>query len=237
MRKKLLAGLVIASLSSAADAGPYLLTFTGIVIQSTDNGAFGSPIGGLTGQSYKAEFQFDSLGAALLSTDTSTAKFYYGSGAQSPLSSAKLTINSVTYDFTPYFSQLSEENEFGGNRDQIYGYATNNANSDRSFYSRISSLQNEITSSVDLTQPLNYTRQANDSGDGSFSIKVGSAVTSGSFRADHVTLAPVGVPEPATWAMMIAGFGLIGGAMRLGRSKLSPVTVAVERVKGIEPSS
>jgi hypothetical protein len=22
------------------------------------------------------------------------------------------------------------------------------------------------------------------------------------------------VPEPATWAMMIAGFGLVGGAMR-----------------------
>ncbi|WP_239018317.1 PEPxxWA-CTERM sorting domain-containing protein [Sphingomonas flavalba] len=25
---------------------------------------------------------------------------------------------------------------------------------------------------------------------------------------------PVGVPEPATWAMLIAGFGMIGGAMR-----------------------
>ncbi len=113
MRKKLLAGLVMRLAFFSGGRRPYLLTFTGIVIQSTDNGAFGSPIGGLTGQSYKAEFQFDSLGAALLSTDTSTAKFYYGSGAQSPLSSAKLTINSVTYDFTPYFSQLSEENELG----------------------------------------------------------------------------------------------------------------------------
>lgn len=29
------------------------------------------------------------------------------------------------------------------------------------------------------------------------------------------------VPEPATWAMMIMGFGLIGGAMRSRQSKLS----------------
>ncbi|WP_448578650.1 DVUA0089 family protein [Thermaurantiacus sp.] len=31
-----------------------------------------------------------------------------------------------------------------------------------------------------------------------------------------------GVPEPATWAMMIAGFGLVGGAMRRGRSSRVP---------------
>lgn len=30
-----------------------------------------------------------------------------------------------------------------------------------------------------------------------------------------------GVPEPANWAMMIAGFGMIGGAMRSRRSKTS----------------
>jgi hypothetical protein len=31
---------------------------------------------------------------------------------------------------------------------------------------------------------------------------------------DNVKLSIAGVPEPATWAMMIMGFGLIGGAMR-----------------------
>lgn len=37
------------------------------------------------------------------------------------------------------------------------------------------------------------------------------------FVIDRVYFAPtadVGIPEPATWAMMIAGFGLVGGAMR-----------------------
>ncbi len=32
-----------------------------------------------------------------------------------------------------------------------------------------------------------------------------------------VAVVPSAVPEPATWAMMIGGFGIIGGAMRRGR--------------------
>jgi len=39
-----------------------------------------------------------------------------------------------------------------------------------------------------------------------------------------LTVTPVGVssvPEPASWAMMIGGFGVIGGAMRRRRTKVS----------------
>jgi hypothetical protein len=36
------------------------------------------------------------------------------------------------------------------------------------------------------------------------------------------TLSP-GVPEPATWAMMILGFGLIGGTMRHAKVRRSPL--------------
>lgn len=40
---------------------------------------------------------------------------------------------------------------------------------------------------------------------------------------DTVAAAPVAgaVPEPATWAMMIAGFGLVGGAMRRRSTKIA----------------
>lgn len=41
------------------------------------------------------------------------------------------------------------------------------------------------------------------------------------FIATNVIVMPVAVvaavPEPATWAMLIVGFGLIGGVMRRGR--------------------
>lgn len=39
------------------------------------------------------------------------------------------------------------------------------------------------------------------------------------FKISNVTVNTTAVPEPATWAMMIAGFGLVGGAMRRRRSQ------------------
>lgn len=37
------------------------------------------------------------------------------------------------------------------------------------------------------------------------------------FRLTAADVPTVAVPEPATWAMLIAGFGMVGGAMRLRR--------------------
>jgi hypothetical protein len=44
--------------------------------------------------------------------------------------------------------------------------------------------------------------------------------TGGLFLADSVSPGPVGggVPEPAAWALMLGGFGLLGGALRRARS-------------------
>jgi len=42
--------------------------------------------------------------------------------------------------------------------------------------------------------------------------------------ASDITITPPSVPEPATWAMMLGGFGLVGGAMRSRRK--SAVTFA-----------
>jgi hypothetical protein len=64
---------------------------------------------------------------------------------------------------------------------------------------------------------------------GSFSIAVneGDLLTFGAFSADGCCgastntisnfSAPAAAPEPASWAMMVGGFGLIGGAMRSRR--------------------
>jgi hypothetical protein len=43
---------------------------------------------------------------------------------------------------------------------------------------------------------------------------------SNSFEIDRLAVSGA-VPEPATWAMMIAGFGFIGGTMRVRRRTLS----------------
>jgi PEP-CTERM motif len=58
-----------------------------------------------------------------------------------------------------------------------------------------------------------------------------NASASGSFLYDSFTVSLVGgptaaVPEPASWTMMIAGFGLVGGAMRRRRGQTVKVGYA-----------
>jgi PEP-CTERM motif len=48
----------------------------------------------------------------------------------------------------------------------------------------------------------------------------GRQVTNGNFVVSEFTLNAAAVPEPASWALMLAGFGLAGGAMRR-RAKVS----------------
>ena len=44
--------------------------------------------------------------------------------------------------------------------------------------------------------------------------------TAGYWTAHILIIDPI-VPEPATWAMMVGGFGMVGGAMRAGRRRLT----------------
>jgi hypothetical protein len=36
---------------------------------------------------------------------------------------------------------------------------------------------------------------------------------------DDVSVTPAGIPEPATWAMMLSGVGMIGAGVRMVRRK------------------
>lgn len=51
----------------------------------------------------------------------------------------------------------------------------------------------------------------------------GSVVSTG-IRIDNLEITGSGVPEPASWAMMLGGFGLVGGAMR--RHSKTQITLA-----------
>lgn len=41
---------------------------------------------------------------------------------------------------------------------------------------------------------------------------------------DNVTYLEAAVPEPASWAFMLAGFGLVGGALR--RTRKQAITIS-----------
>ena len=61
-----------------------------------------------------------------------------------------------------------------------------------------------------------------NSGGGYFSRNYGGTVDDDYGLVTGFNVATGGVPEPATWALMLAGFGGLGAAMRL-RRKLSGV--------------
>ena len=62
---------------------------------------------------------------------------------------------------------------------------------------------------------------------GQFGLKLEDFSGSGGVAGDAYfrNLSVAAVPEPATWAMLIFGFGLIGTALRLPRRKGAPLTV------------
>jgi hypothetical protein len=53
----------------------------------------------------------------------------------------------------------------------------------------------------------------------SVNLDTGSATLIGGIGASNVRGLTGNIPEPATWAMMICGFGLLGAALRRTRGR------------------
>jgi hypothetical protein len=54
-----------------------------------------------------------------------------------------------------------------------------------------------------------------------YSLGTGGNAAPGNVLLGGLALTPSSVPEPGTWAMMLLGFGALGGAMRRSRRKLA----------------
>jgi hypothetical protein len=100
--------------------------------------------------------------------------------------------------------------------------------SDLSFFA--SSTNRSIIDSINYNDPINYQFQAGDYSGGGFSLIDSEGrntlrLMQTAFSVNSLSIetlqGPAAVPEPASWALMIAGFGLVGSAIRRRVTKVS----------------
>jgi hypothetical protein len=225
--KMLIGGLILTTFAGGTQAKVYIATFTGTVGRTYDggndvHGGFGDVIdnfnrfggGDLTGAAYTAEFSAD-FNPGTIVTDTGKALAVDGSA---PIT-GKLTINGHSAAFTSSFQGL-----FGlASEDPTYG----NGVSLQVIQAPFIGLDNEIENfnpfspilDASLTTPTTYMVTSGDIIYGLFSVPNGGQGF-GLMTAFLIpsTVAVRAVPEPACWALMVGGFGMVGGAMRGRRS-------------------
>jgi len=217
--------LALASLTviaPAAHAAQRVATFTGTVLSgSGDASLFG--VTSLAGYGFTATYVYDdSLGTRQTLADSDTAYGGATFGTANPLISATLTINGQSVDFlSPVFGEASVASAPGSaafltDGVDFAGFVAHYRNFDFNVTGALpSSLDVPFSGAVTGGSHFFY----QDYFSGPFG---GSAIASavGSLEATHLTIAAVGaggVPEPASWALLICGFGLAGAALRRSR--------------------
>jgi len=241
MKRIVSAAAAAAALWSSASASAGLLTVTdiGTVVGSYDGlGLFGTPGANLNDDSYMAVFTFDLSKATGFFNNGSQAYAEGGLtfGGSPSFVSEVLTINGVSApSFGSFASEILAYN-FGASSGQYqfaesaYGqfdspiYYTGKESSADYYFA----LNGSIT--FDFTMPGKYT-SANYMMYGYFNaysetVNVDTGSLDGNWTSVDATLSSVtvSVPEPSTWAMMLAGFvgvGLAGSrAARKGTTLL-----------------
>jgi hypothetical protein len=234
----LAASIAALALSVPAEAAQFLVTYTGTAIVNDNSNYFGlaSFLGRRFG--YRAAYTL-TLPTPGSQTRTDGSRFVINEGGTtiartvghptpSPLS-AILTINGVNLSFngSRLASALRYNNNFGNDtlRYEIqdeYFVGINRVNTNMT--SIVESGLRNFIDSLDYSHLVNYTVLPGDFSLGSYGIGVlipgvRTTSSSGTLIAERVSVSAIGnaIPEPAAWALMLAGFALTGSAIRRRR--------------------
>ncbi len=220
----ILASIVVAVLAAPAAATVHVITFSGTVSVGLDlAGAFGTPIASLTGRPYTASYAYD-LSLGTRTTSTGIADAVTGGdllGTVSPIIDASLTINGITHHFGSQDGMgTAKYLQLGLGSLGVYGVA---ARSGSPYLATVAvipgftpSLDNDLALRSDVTWKSEFLIGSANPLQFAFGI-LGPGPNS---EFSIQTL----VPEPASWTMMIAGFGLVGVAARRNSRSLASAT-------------
>jgi hypothetical protein len=209
-----------AGLCAPASATIVNAEWTGTITFGFDAlGIFGPADADLSGLEFTADFLYDtSLGTTLYSSPTGTwleGGPGVASGGQSPISKASMTINGFTSTFVPdLVGQIIATNGQPNIVNEIFDNAESSVGEQilLDMSNSFSQISGSIPGTIDV--PLTYTLGPNDTGGGNALFGGGPD----SFNLSPVTVTYTipsigpGVPEPATWAMILVGFAGLGYA-------------------------
>lgn len=214
MKARLFAALAVllATFAQPAAAVVMLATYTGTVYQ---------PGGPLDGKNFTATYRYDtSIGRSTAgTTDSVGGGIYLGPTAPIPIqwvtmqiegasiydvAKAPLTAMGVNSDSSGYITHWVQDDAPGIDGwtvvafVELQGIASPGANLEVPFSSTVYDFAGRGHFYYSLRDPSGTEQRALDVG----------------LRPTYITVMAVAVPEPGSWAMMILGFGLIGGTMR-----------------------
>jgi hypothetical protein len=227
----------LTTLPTAARAAKYIITYKGTVSSGTDQtGVFGAANTDLAGKAFKAVYTLDDAtpGVETIvgpSNSLIRGGTYYPGKPASPLS-ATITIDGITKSskgsYAGFATQSNDVNgmDFISHDSQDYSGLSGPTFISNYIYIQLSSSTNNFLSNSDFRSKLNYTILPGDRAIGGFAFSMASNAqpfppvripieqAAGYLLGTSVSIRALGVPEPASWALMILGFGAIGGTMR-----------------------
>lgn len=226
MKKWVVAALLAgasAVVPTAATAAEQVLSFGGTLDYGSTYGA--SPFGvsgtNLGGKTFSVVMSYDPTLFANMGTCGSVPSnsCQFALSALRPLK-AVVTIGSSgpqTYNWTSGTFELSTGTQFGPD---IFGFSfTGNGGGfsgsfgdGNSFFPNQNAVNDPTFANFTNVGLVYGTFQQNGT-----TFSFGDNPTT--LTANYTTTATAAVPEPSTWAMMILGFGLVGGALRTGKRR------------------
>lgn len=218
-----IAALVLCCSATAAHAARFTAVFNGLVTEGVDHqGLFGAAGVGLAGQAFTATYTFVTRPGDY--QITSVREGFVGGDVVStanPVTSVVFDIEGAFFQFTPdYYGEITRSATVGMDF-QVAGQQGSGAFGGPPAVGLTMSLHS--TSILPLDAPFSALSAGPSSANSVGRFVIGGFDSGGSpvFDMDvYFAVASVdvtAVPEPATWALMLLGFGVVGGLVRRRR--------------------